>query len=234
MTGVLWTALLLLLVLGAGGALIRSGKRSRRIAKLEAFSRRIAAGDFRPVDLGPGSDRLNGLARSLNQSAASVEKTIRLLTDERNRSAAILRSMVEGVAVISPQERLLFSNRAFSKMLGLEHLNIEGRPLLEVARQSDLLAVIKKTLATKEEISSEIVVGTVHPRSFAATAAPVQAEDGPAGGAVLVLHDISELRRLERVRQDFVANVSHEFRTPLTAMQGFAETLLAGALEDKD
>jgi two-component system phosphate regulon sensor histidine kinase PhoR len=108
---------------------------------------------------------------------------------------------------------------------------VEGRSLIEAVRQSDLLAVIKRALAGQEEISSEIVVGTVRPRSFAVTAAPVQA-DGPAG-AVLVLHDISELRRLERVRQDFVANVSHEFRTPLTAIQGFAETLLGGALDDQ-
>src|SRR5262249_44931624 len=105
------------------------------------------------------------------------------------------------------------------------------RALIEVVRQSDLLAIIKKSLAERKEISSEIVVGTVRPRSFAVTAAPVQAE-GPAG-AVLVLHDLSGQRRLERVGQDFVANVSHEFRTPLTAIQGFAETLLGGALEDE-
>jgi len=90
--------------------------------------------------------------------------------------------------------------------------------------------VIKKALNHHEQVSSEIVVGTVRPRSFAVTAAPVGAEGST--GAVLVLHDISELRRLERVRQDFVANVSHEFRTPLTAIQGFAETLLGGGLED--
>jgi len=132
--------------------------------------------------------------------------------------------------VISAQERVLFSNRAFSQILGLESIVVEGRPLVEVVRQSDLLAVIKRALANHEEISSEIVVGTVRPRSFAVTASPVRAE-GPTG-AVLVLHEISELRRLERVRQDFVANISHEFRTPLTAIQGFAETLLGGALND--
>jgi two-component system phosphate regulon sensor histidine kinase PhoR len=132
--------------------------------------------------------------------------------------------------VISPQERIIFSNRAFSQILGLETMPIEGRPLVEVVRQSDLLAVSKKVLLEHEQVSSEVVVGTVRPRSFAVTAAPVRTTG--SSGAVLVLHDISELRRLERVRQDFVANVSHEFRTPLTAIQGFAETLLGGALED--
>jgi two-component system phosphate regulon sensor histidine kinase PhoR len=159
-----------------------------------------------------------------------MDATIRVLTDERNRSAAILRSMIEGVAVISAQERVLFSNRAFSQILGVDTVAVEGRPLVEVVRQSDLLGIIKRALAGREEISSEILVGTLRPRSFAVTASPVRA-DGPTG-AVLVLHEITELRRLERVRQDFAANISHEFRTPLTAIQGFAETLLGGALDD--
>ena len=160
-----------------------------------------------------------------------MNASIGVLTDERNRSVAILGSMIEGVAVISEGERILFSNRAFSRILGLQDASeIEGRALLEVARQSDLLAAMKMALGGQEQVTSEIVVGTVRPRSFAVTAAPVQAASHK--GAVLVLHEITELRRLERVRQDFVANVSHEFRTPLTAIQGFAETLLGGALED--
>jgi two-component system phosphate regulon sensor histidine kinase PhoR len=100
-----------------------------------------------------------------------------------------------------------------------------------VIRQSELLTAIQQVLAGRETVHSEVVMGTVRPRSFAITAAPVRANG--TTGAVLVLHDISELRRLERVRRDFVANVSHEFKTPLTAIQGFAETLLAGALDDR-
>jgi two-component system phosphate regulon sensor histidine kinase PhoR len=177
-----------------------------------------------------GSDELDDLAHALNHTASQLDGTIRVLTDERNRSAAILRSMIEGVAVISAQERVLFSNRAFSQILGLGTIAVEGRSIVEVVRQSDLLAIIKRALAEREEIRSEIAVGIVRSRSFAVTASPVRA-DGPAG-AVLVLHEITELRRLERVRQDFAANISHEFRTPLTAIQGFAETLLGGALDD--
>ena len=225
-----WLASLLLLLVAGGSALMVSGGVSTRIHRLEEFSHRVARGDFRPLEMESGGDELDDLARAFNETAARLAETIRVLTEERNRSAAILGSMIEGVAVISPQERIVFSNRAFSQILGLEAMPIEGRPLVEVVRQSDLLAVSKKVLVEHEQLSSEVVVGTVRPRSFAVTAAPVRAT-GPSG-AVLVLHDISELRRLERVRQDFVANVSHEFRTPLTAIQGFAETLLGGALED--
>ena len=226
----LWMGLLMFVLFVAGASLLISRTISWRIRELKQFSGRVAGGDFRPLDIPPGGDELDDLARALNHTAAQLDGTIRVLTDERNRSAAILRSMIEGVAVISAQERVLFSNRAFSQILGLDAIAVEGRPLVEVVRQSDLLAVIKRALANREEISSEIVVGTVRPRSFAVTASPVRAE-APTG-AVLVLHEISELRRLERVRQDFVANISHEFRTPLTAIQGFAETLLGGALDD--
>lgn len=226
-----WTAFLILFAAALAVALLDFNSTSRRIRGLKEFIVRMAAGDFRPVNATPAGDTLDELTRALNQTAASLDASIGVLTDERNRSSAILGSMIEGVAVITNDERIVFSNQAFSRILGLEDVReIEGRPLLEVARQSDLLAAIKMALSGQEQVTSEIVVGTVRPRSFAVTAAPVQASSHK--GAVLVLHEITDLRRLERVRQDFVANVSHEFRTPLTAIQGFAETLLAGAIDD--
>jgi two-component system, OmpR family, phosphate regulon sensor histidine kinase PhoR len=225
-----WAASLLLLFVAGGAALLVSRGVSTRIHRLKEFSHRVARGDFRPLEMESGGDELDDLARAFNETASRLAETIRVLTEERNRSAAILSSMIEGVLVISPQERIIFSNRPFSQILGLESMSMEGRPLVEVVRQPDLLTVVKKVLLEHQQVSSEVAVGTVRPRSFAVTAAPVRTEG--ASGAVLVLHEISELRRLERVRQDFVANVSHEFRTPLTAIQGFAETLLGGALED--
>ena len=226
-----WTAFLVLLASAVAISLLDLRSTSWRIRNLKEFSARMAQGNFRPLNTAPTGDGLDELARALNETAARLDANIGMLTDERNRSSAILGSMIEGVAVISEDERIIFSNRAFSRILGLDEVReIEGRPLLEIARQSDLLAAIKMALSGQEQVTSEIVVGTVRPRSFAVTAAPVQASSHK--GAVLVLHEITDLRRLERVRQDFVANVSHEFRTPLTAIQGFAETLLGGALDD--
>jgi two-component system, OmpR family, phosphate regulon sensor histidine kinase PhoR len=226
-----WTAFLILFASAITLSLLDLRSTLRRIRSLKEFAARMASGDFRPVNAAPDGNALEELAVALNHSAARLNASISMLTDERNRSAAILGSMIEGVAVISGDERIIFSNAAFSRILGLDEVRqIEGRPLVEVARQSDLLAAIKMALSGQEQVTSEIAVGTVRPRSFAVTAAPVQASSHK--GAVLVLHEITDLRRLERVRQDFVANVSHEFRTPLTAIQGFAETLLSGALED--
>jgi two-component system phosphate regulon sensor histidine kinase PhoR len=227
----LWTVSILFLMLTGGFSLFFSAALTRRIDRLKEFSRRVAEGDFRPLPIDRRGDELSDLTRTLGESAARLDRTIRSLTGERNQSAAILRSMAEGVAVIDSGQRLTFCNEAFSEALGLEGSSWEGRPIVEVIRQSDLLEAIRTALAGSESVKSELVVGALRTRSFAVTAAPVRSDD-TITGAVLVLYNISELRRLERARRDFVANISHEFRTPLTAIQGFAETLLGGAADD--
>jgi len=141
---------------------------------------------------------------------------------------------VEGVAVISPDQRIVFCNEVFCRAIGVQEGLCVNRPLLELVRQSDLVAAVQQAFARGESVSAEIQVGTVNPRIFGVNATPVRAAGDDLHGAVLVLHDITQLRRLERARRDFVANVSHELKTPLTAIQGFAETLLGGALEDAE
>ncbi len=226
----LLAASLVILLLAGGVSLLVSRHLSWRIGELQRFAGRVAEGDFRPVAAEREGDELAGLARSLNQTAARLNETIHILTEERNRSAAVLSSMVEGVAVIGADERVVFCNHAFCQSVGADAAGCQGRALLEIVRQSDLVALIRQALASRKSVSSEIALGGARPRSLDATVAPVEAAG--TSGVVLVLHDISELRRLERIRRDFVANVSHEFKTPLTAIQGFAETLLGGALED--
>src|SRR5262249_29796488 len=175
-------------------------------------------------------DALEALGASLNQTAARMDQTIRTLTEERNMSAAILSSMVEGVAVVNGSERLGFANQGVAGILDLSVPPRSGSALVEVVRQTELIEAVRRVLAGESRVEAEIVTGTLRQHFFAATVAAVRA--GETSGAVVVLHDITELRKLERVRRDFVANVSHEFKTPLTAIQGFSETLLAGAIDD--
>jgi two-component system, OmpR family, phosphate regulon sensor histidine kinase PhoR len=201
------------------------------VRRLKRFTERATAGDFTPLEREHGQDELSDLAEALDRTVAGLGQNIRTLTDERNRSAAILGSMVEGVAVVTGDERILYYNWAFEQILELPEGSSQGRTLVEALRQADLVALVRQALSGVEELTGEVEVGTVRRRNFSVTAAPVRAAG--ANGAVMVLHDITELRRLERVRRDFVANVSHEFKTPLTAIQGFAETLLSGALDDK-
>jgi len=202
-----------------------------RIRRLKQFADRAASGDFTPLERDHGRDELANLAHALGGTVAQLGQSIHTLTEERNRSAAILGSMVEGVAVVTGDERILYCNAAFEQILELPEGSSQGKKLVEALRQAELVTAVRQVLPGGEVVTGEVEVGTVRPRSFSVTAAPVKA--AVANSAVLVLHDITELRRLERVRRDFVANVSHEFKTPLTAIQGFAETLLGGALDDK-
>lgn len=226
----LWIGSLLIFLLAGAAALLMSRSYSDRVERLREFSRRVAEGDFRPLPSDGTGDTLEALGSSLNQTASRLDRTIRTLTEERNLSSAILGSMVEGVAVVNGAERLVFTNPGFASILGLDVPPVSGSSLLEVVRQTELIEAVRRVLAGEPRVEAEIATGTLRQHFFAATVASVRA--GETSGAVIVLHDITELRKLERVRRDFVANVSHEFRTPLTAIQGFAETLIAGALDD--
>jgi two-component system, OmpR family, phosphate regulon sensor histidine kinase PhoR len=223
-------ASLAILLVASGLILLVSRNFSERIEKLTAFSQRVAEGDFRPQASDGTGDALDRLSHSLNQTAARLDRTIHTLTEERNLSSAILGSMVEGVLVVNGAERVVFANQSFAEILGLKVPPQPGSGLVEVVRQTELIEAARKVLVGEPRVEAEIVTGTLRQHFFAATVASVRAAE--TNGAVIVLHDITDLRKLERVRRDFVANVSHEFRTPLTAIQGFAETLLAGAMND--
>lgn len=229
----LWLVSILVLAMAGGGSLLYFRSISGRIGRLKEFSRRVAEGDFRPLPRDLHGDELSDLTGSLNLTAAELDRTIHTLTQERNQSAAILASMEEGVAVVERDQRIVYCNRAFCRVMDVPASEWHGRPVTELVRHSDLITYIQKALTIDEVIHGEVVVGSVRTRTFAFTAAPVHSE-GSTTGAVMVLHDISELKRLERARRDFIANISHEFKTPLTAIQGFAETLLDGAVDDAE
>ena len=226
----LWLASSIILVIAGIGVILVSRNFSSRTERLTAFSQRVAEGDFRTQSSDGTGDALDVLNDSLNQTAIRLDATIRTLTEERNLSSAILGSMVEGVLVVNAAERVVFANHSFAEILEMRFPPQSGSGLVECVRQTELIEAVRKVLAGEPRVESEIVTGTLRQHFFAATAASVRTTG--TDGAVLVLHDITALRKLERVRRDFVANVSHEFRTPLTAIQGFAETLLAGAIDD--
>ena len=138
--------------------------------------------------------------------------------------AAILSGMVEGVLVVDRQGRLQLVNRAAQHMLRVES-SAAGRPYLEVIRHPDIAAQLTGALHGEEIGTQELTLARDPGRTLLTRAAPVS---GPGGGAVLVLHDITDLRRADQIRRDFVANVSHELRTPLTAIRGYVEALLDG------
>lgn len=237
----LWKVSALILVLGIAASLLFSRRFVSRIENLKEFSSQVATGNF-GVLRGESvkKDELGELAAALSDTSARLRVTIESLTEERNRSAAILRSMTEGVAVVDAQSRFAFCNEAFAKIWNVNLQDVQGRSAVEIIRQPDILELITQAATAKTSVG-EVSFGGARPRNFSATAAPIapfEASNAHSSSSrravVIVLHEITELRRLEQIRKDFVANVSHELRTPLTAIQGFAETLLTGALEDKD
>jgi len=228
-----WGVTLCLLALTGGAALFFFRALSNRIRRLREFSDRVAGGDFRPMPPENRVDELSALSDTLNRTAARLDGTIRALTVEREQSAAILSSMDEGVAVVDSGQNVIFCNQSFRRAVGASDADYTGRPFIELARHTDIELLFQNTLRGGEIKRGELTTGFARQGNFSVTTAPIRSEDS-ISGAVMVLHDISEIRRLERVRRDFVANVSHEFRTPLSIIQGFAETLLNGALEDTE
>ncbi len=154
-----------------------------RIRRLKQFADRAAAGDFTPLEKDHGRDELADLAQALGGTVARLGQSIHTLTEERNRSAAILGSMVEGVAVVAGDERILYCNGAFEQILELPEGSSQGKKLIEALRQVELVAAVRQVLPGGEEVTGEVEVGTVRPRSFAVTAAPSASHGSQERGA---------------------------------------------------
>ena len=176
-------------------------------------------------------DDLGDLARTYSEMAERIEEKVRDLSRERTQLGAILATLVESIVAIDHDGRLLFLNPAAKKLFGLEAGDIKGRPFLEVLRYSSLNDLLKQSLAKHVPVQQEISLHSPEERVLSVHAMPVDYGQGQTG-VLAALHNITELRKLENVRREFVANVSHELKTPLTSIKGYVETLLDGAMED--
>ena len=212
--------------LGAGIALAfawaLSVPLSRRVAAIAQVADQYAAGDFTRPPIEYGEDELGRVARSLDSVVHELGTRLGELARNRARMEAILAGMVEGVLVLDDGGRVRLVNEAARRMLGIDASAL-GRRYTDSIRHPDVVAQIARALGGEQPTGVELAFG-VDSRVFIARATP--ARDPTGGGAVLVLHDITDLKRADQVRRDFVANVSHELRTPLTAIRGYVETLL--------
>jgi two-component system phosphate regulon sensor histidine kinase PhoR len=170
----------------------------------------------------------------MNSMAEQLDDRIRTVVNQRNEFEAVLSSMVEGVLAFDTEENLLSLNQSASDLLGVQEEAVLNRPIQEVIRNSALQRFVSKTLASMEPVEDEISLYNGGERNLQAHGTPLTDVSGIRIGALVVLNDVTNIRRLENIRREFVANASHEIRTPITSIKGFVETLLDGALEDRE
>lgn len=216
---------------GLAGVSLLSLRYKQRIARLRVFVESLVRGS--PQAPQPDSrDELGTLTEALGRVAAQINDLLDKVRVEGARRDAILTGMVEGVLAVDKELRVTFCNAAFANALGAQGPVPEGLPVLRLVRDPDFLEMLRTVVSSGESLKRRMHLTGADGRSFEVQAAPLAGAS--SSGAMAILHDITDLERLERVRKDFVANVSHELRTPLTAIRGYAETLLDGALGDPD
>lgn len=170
---------------------------------------------------------------ALDSQLETFKKRIVSLEDANNRIHAILNSMVEGVIAVDKDTRLLWLNPTAGNIFNISQNSVQGKIFLEVFPNNDIAEIIALVLKNGEFVSKELSLIWPVRKIFQVNASPIF-ESRVTSGCLLVIHDITEMRRLETMRRDFVANVSHELKTPLTSIKGFVETLLEGAIDDKE
>jgi len=203
---------------------------SWQLTSLRRYSEKLLDPQIPEQQLPTGDDDLGALAQSLRRTVPRIRELVENLKLESARREAILASMVEGVLAVDKDLRVTFCNNSFARTVGARIPVTPGMRLVELVRDPALIEIMTAVLSSGERLERNITLPAAEGHSFEVLAGPLAGPATPS--ALAILHDVTQLERLERVRKDFVANVSHELRTPLAAIRGYAETLLDGALED--
>lgn len=208
----------------------------RRLTQITDGARRFSRGDLRHRIPATAKGELAALASALNDMAQLLSSQLNQLRAQRNEQEGILRSMEGGVLAIDAEFRVLRVNRVAQRMLGLTDAQVRGKTLHDVVRDTGLQRFAADAVADPSRRAAEFHL-TVPTRGDiivrATSGALLDAEDEPIG-AIILLSDVSQLKRLESMRSDFAANVSHELRTPITNIKGYVETLIDTNLADPD
>jgi two-component system phosphate regulon sensor histidine kinase PhoR len=222
-------ALVLAFVLGS----VVAGNTITPINRMIHVSRRFSEGDFSRRVIRGSKDEIGELANTLNKMAQDIEDKIKEIKTQNQKLAAIFNSMIEGVIVVDDKGLIVSINPTIEKIFGVSKKDAEGKIFLEAIRNNDIPEVINAVLRKGQGASAELTLVYPISKIFEVNATPIF-DDNKVTGCLVVIHDITEIRRLETMRSDFIANVSHELKTPLTSIKGFIETLLEGALDDKE
>ena len=205
---------------------------SRPLVEMAAIARNMGEGDFTKKIFVKTNDEIGDLADSLNSMAGKIKSHIDKITYDEARLQAVLSSMSEGVMVSDEKGNIMLMNPSIQKLFLVDQ-PCEGKRPIEIIRNPAIQDIVDNVLRRKSRLTEEIFIHLPEEMVLQINGVPIM-RNAHCEGAILVFHNITELKKLENVRKDFVANVSHELRTPIASIKGYAETLLDGALEDKN
>ncbi len=228
----LWSAVAVLL-LAALLSLFVSRRISQPLERIKQGAERFAAGDFSYRLHSIGSTETDALAETMNEMASQLEERLQTVSKERNQREAVLSSMVEGVLAVDTTGHIISMNKAAAQFFNVfQPDTAPGRSIEEVFRNVKLQKFVAEVLKGQETRECELTVENTQTCYLQARGTNLLGLQASRIGAVVVFNDVSRLRRLENLRRDFVANVSHELKTPITSIKGFVETLLDGAMNN--
>ncbi len=225
---VLFAGLVTALLVGMISILLTS-YTLKPLRELTQAARRVESGDFRPVPYAPSHDEIGQLNQAFNQMANRLQEQIGALQSERSKLSAVLGQMSDGVIIIDAQGDVQLINPAAERLFGLGPVPNGSHSLIELVRHHQLVDLWKRTVESGVQQSITLELSAEH-LFLQAIASPLK--QALPGTTLLLVQDLTRLRRLETVRQDFISNVSHELRTPLASLKALVETLQEGALED--
>jgi two-component system phosphate regulon sensor histidine kinase PhoR len=232
---IVWAAAIIAMMAAALSLLISRGI-NRPIVRMEQIAQLFARGRLNIRVPAVGVVELDNLARALNEMATQLRDRIETITRQRNELEAILSSMTEGVFAVDSQGRLVNINKAAAQSLSIDPAWAQGRTVEEAIRNVDLQQFVRATLNNNESTEADVSFPGQLEHLFHVRGASLSDPRGECSGAVIVLNDMTRIHRLENLRREFVANVSHELKTPVTSIQGFVETLQEdeGGLIDRE
>lgn len=202
---------------------------ARPLRRISVISRKLASGHLDQRLPITGDEEIAALGTSLNTMAQTLSEKIQALSDGKQQLELILGAMEQGVMVLDSEAKITLTNSSLRRVLGTDR-DLSRRTPLEVLRRPELDDAVHAVLASGAPRVLQIDAG--NNRSLQANVAPIASGGGHVDSVVVVFNDLTDIRRTERMRRDFVANVSHEFKTPLTSIRGYTETLLSGAKDD--
>ncbi|MBO8163706.1 MAG: PAS domain S-box protein [Brevibacillus sp.] len=230
----LGTGLLITLVVGSLVSARISHGITRPIEEITRVARNITQRQYESRVKLKARDEIGQLAGAINFMASSLEQQMYEISENQQRLTGVLTNMTSGVMFVTENRRIMLVNPAIENMLGTRQRDLVGRLHIEAGRNFGLSQFIDRCIDSGERVREEVHIYYPQERILDVNIAPYINSKGEHRGVVVVLHDITEIRRLEKMRSEFVANVSHELRTPITSIKGFTETLLDGAMYDEE